>query len=209
MVLAAVQGTLRAASPRLAGGPSRPGHPHRGPHRVWQDTGRVPLVPRFPRPAGPRGSAPGRDSGPLPVPAEGPEQRCPEKPGAAPGRDRPSPRGHGFTRARGAGSGSNWRHAVCPAPGHGPQTAPHPGDDARVGVYLADLRTWPRDAAHGADGDRGRDPCRRRQQAGHASRLEPGTAGTPGQRDRTAACANRTVGHAEAGGGDRQALGGD
>ena len=86
--------------------------------------------------------------------------------------------------------GAHRRHAAARAPAAGAQPGRDPGHDARVAVPDARLE-GARDAAHGRDRHRRRDP---RAGADQARRAPGAVARAPGRADRRGAAAHRPVG---------------
>ena len=123
------------------------------------------------------------------------EHRHPQESRGAAAGHRPRRRGAGPGAAAHHRRGADRRHHGHRARGDGQDAAAHPGHDARVALPAADVGAQPADAAHGADGDRRRDPRRHRHAPRRASRA---VARAPGARGAAAAAAHRPVGDAEA-----------
>ena len=106
----------------------------------------------------------------LRLAAQGAERRHPQEPRRAAARIRAGAEAAGLRAAAHHGGRAHRRHDGGRAGGDAAHAAAHPGHDARVALPAADGRAQPRDAAHGAHGDRRRDPRGHR----HAARRAPG-----------------------------------
>ncbi len=105
-----------------------------------------------------RGAAAGRGARRLRLAAEGAERRHPQEPRRAAPRHPQAGRGGRPGGAAHHGRGAHRRHDAAGARGDAADAAAHPRDDAGVALSAADGGAQPRHAAHGAHGDRRRDP---------------------------------------------------
>ena len=185
----------RGAAARLGLDRRRPAHADCRADRLGQDAGGVSHRHQRAARGEPHGRVAGRGPDRLRVAAQGAQHGHPQEPRRT-ARRHPAPGRSG--RACGAadhGRRADRRHDGGGAGGDAADAAPHPGHHSGIALPAADVGPQPADAAHGAHGDRGRDP------RGHrlAPRRAPGAdARAAGRRRRAATPAHRPVGDADA-----------
>ena len=188
---------------RLGGDRLRAGHAHRGPDRLGQDAGRLPVGARPPAPARCRGTARGPRLRRLRLAAARAQQRHREEPARAAGRHPRRGRRRRPGAARGPRGGAHGRHAGRRPPGDDAPAAARADHHARVALHPAHEPGLPSGAGPDALRHRRRGP---RDAGRQARRASGAVAGAPAGAGRgpdagRAAAAHRLLGDGAAGRG--------